>query len=288
MFFVGLGIVFGSVFAGYLIAGGHLDVLWQPSEFIIILGAAAGAFVIANRGSVMHEVGVGFKKVTSDKIITKKEYLELLCAMFSIFRIARTKGLLAIEPHIDKPYESGIFALYPTFLNNERAVTMFCDYIRLITMGLEDSMKMDDLMRDEVDLLRHEAHAAGGAVNGVADGMPALGIVAAVLGVIHTMGSIDQPPAVLGKLIGAALVGTFFGVLMSYGLIAPIAQRMNSLFEIDLRYFDCIRIAIVSHVENFPPQISIENARKYIDPEIRPSFQELEEALAEAGEGSGG
>lgn len=285
MYFIGCGIVLVCACVGYIIAGGNMRVLFQPAEFIIILGASIGAFIISNRKATIHEVSVGFKKVRTDKIITKPEYLELLCAMFSIFRIARTKGLLAIESHIDDPDESSLLALYPSFLQHKEGLTLFCDYIRLQTMGLEDPMKVDDLMREEIEIIRHERHSAVMAVTTMGDGMPALGIVAAVLGVIITMGSIDQPPAILGKLIGAALVGTFFGVFVAYGFIGPTAQRMNALFEIDLRYFDCIKVAIVSHLENSPPQVSIENARKCIDPEIRPSFKELEEALADAGEG---
>lgn len=279
MYFFGVLFVFGCVGAGYIIPGGHADVLWQPYEFLIILGAGIGSFIVANRLPMIKMTMAAYVRSMTDKCTTKKEYIELLSVLYSIFKLARTKSMLAVEPHIDKPHESSIFQKYPSFLHNHHALDLFCDYIRMISMGVEDPFIIDDLMREEVEALQHENEECANAMQTMGDSMPALGIVAAVLGVIHTMGSIDQPPAVLGHLIGAALVGTFFGILVSYGLFGPTAGRMRQLIHMDNKYYSCIKAGINAHLNNLPPIISVEAARKSIEVELRPSYNELEEAM---------
>ncbi len=279
MYYVGLIIVVLSVGVGYVFMGGHLNVLWQPFEFLIILGSGIGAFLSANRMSFIKKIISAMTRAMSDKCLQKEEYLELLSVLYSIFKLSRAKSMIAIEPHIEAPHESSIFQKYPTFLNNHVAVDLFCDYIRMISMGVEDPMIIDDMMRDEVEAIQHENMQKVHAMNILADSMPALGIVAAVLGVIHTMGSIAEAPEVLGALIGGALVGTFCGILVSYGMFAPTAGRMHQIIELDNKYYDCIKAGVVGFMHKLPPIIAAESARKCVEHEFRPTYTEMEDAL---------
>ncbi|MBI1364269.1 MAG: flagellar motor stator protein MotA [Proteobacteria bacterium] len=279
LFILGAVIVFACVFASYVAAGGHLGVLWQPFEFIIIGGAALGAFVIANPGEVLKKTGKGFKHLLKGQKIKKADYLELLTLMFVVFKTARTKGMLALESHIENPHESTIFNKFPKFSHNHEALDFFCDYLRLLTMGTNDVHQLEDLMNEELESHHNETHQVSGAIQTMADGFPALGIVAAVLGVIHTMGSITEPPEILGKMIGGALVGTFFGVFVSYGFVAPIASSLGNIYGEEGRYFHCMKAGIKAFVEGHPPSVAVEFARKGIFHVFRPSFYELEEAV---------
>ena len=192
--------------------------------------------------------------------------------------------MLALETHIDSPDDSVIFQRFPQFLKNHTALNFLCDYLRLLTMGSENVHQMEDLMMEELEVIFHEDHRDAGAVEKMADGMPALGIVAAVLGVIHTMGAISSPPEVLGKLIGGALVGTFAGVLISYGFIGPMAQSLKSVLEDDQKYILCIKAAIIAYLNGYAPIIIVEYARKILDEEVRPTFVELEIATQQIGD----
>lgn len=283
MYYIGIFVVTASVLGGYLIVGGHLDVLWQPAEYLIILGAGLGAFFAGNRKhNLTHSMAL-MNRALSEKNYGKAEYNDLLCVMYSIFKIAKTKSMIAIEPHIEKPETSDIFQKYSSFLKNHHALNLFCDYIRMVSMGIEDPFIIDDLMREEIDTLKHENLEAASMIQTLADSFPAIGIVAAVLGVIKTMGSIDQPPEVLGHLIGGALVGTFLGILVAYGFVAPIATRMKQVITLDNQYFDCVKAGIVAYLNNLPPIIAVETARKSIDPEFRPSYSEMEEKVNNTG-----
>ncbi|CAO5679079.1 MAG: Motility protein A [Holosporales bacterium] len=279
MYFGGLIFSLICVIGGYIMVGGHMSVLVQPAEYIVILGSAIGAFLGSNRKHTLSEVITHIKYAVTDTCKGKKEYMELLCAMYSIFKLARTKSMVAVEPHIENPKDSDIFKKYPSFLQNKHALHLFCDYIRMISMGVEDVMIIDDLMREEIDNIKHEFNEYGAHVQTLADSLPALGIVAAVLGVIHTMGSVDQPPAILGGLIGGALVGTFLGILVSYAIIAPIANRMKQTIGVENKYYDCVKAGIIAYLNNLPPLIAAETARKSIDPEFRPNYGEMEEKL---------
>lgn len=279
MYYIGLIIVIASVAGGYAAMGGYLGVLWQPFEYVIILGAGIGAFISANRMSFIKKIMQAMTQAMGDKCLQKKEYLELLSVLYSIFKLARTKSMIAIEPHIENPNESSIFQKYPTFLSNHVAVDLLCDYIRMISMGVEDPMIIDDMMRDEVEAIQHENMQKTAAMNVLSDSMPALGIVAAVLGVIKTMGSIDKPPEILGALIGGALVGTFFGILAAYGIFGPTAARMGQIIELDNKYYDCIKAGIVGFMNKLPPIVAAESARKCIEHEFRPTYIEMEDQL---------
>lgn len=282
---IGLAIVFASVLIGYAANGGHMVVLWQPYEFMIIMGAAIGAYIIANTSAVVGRTPGNVGRIMSGPKYHKKEYLQLLCLLFSIFKLAKSKGMLALEVHIDTPSESTIFQRFPSFLQNHEALNFVCDYLRLLTMGSENVHQIEDLMMEEIDLIMHEDHCDVVALEKMADGTPALGIIAAVLGVIHTMGSITQPPDILGHLIGGALVGTFAGILLSYGMFGPMSQALKGVLETDQKYMLCIKSSIVAYLNGGAPIVIVEFARKSLEEDQRPSFDELEVATQQLGDG---
>ena len=279
LFAVGILVVVGSVIGGYLAAGGHLEVLFQPFEFLMIFGSAIGAFICGNPMDVLTGTAKSFGKLLSGSKYNKNSYVELLSVLYSVFKIARSKGDLALESHVDRPADSPVFQKYPGFLKNHHAVEFLCDYLRLLTLGSSKSHELEAVMDVELDAHRHGDHAIAGALQNVADGLPALGIVAAVLGVIHTMGAISQPPEVLGHLIGAALVGTFTGVLAAYGFVAPIARSLEAKFAEETLFLECIKIGLVAHTQGYAPQVSIELARKALHGKLRPSFAEMDQAI---------
>lgn len=280
MFFaIGAVIVFASVLGGYAAPGGHLLVLWQPFEFIIILGASIGGFLIANAKPVLAGAAKSFGTLLKGPKYNKAAYMELLGVLFALFKLAKTKGDLALEAHVENPAESQLFQEFPTFANDHHAIEFVCDYLRLLTLGTKNAYEVEAIMEQELEVHHNELHAISGSLHSMADGLPALGIVAAVLGVIHTMGSITEPPEVLGHLIGGALVGTFFGILMSYGLVSPIANSVEQSFNADSSYLGCIKTGIIAHMQGYAPQVSIEFARKTLNSNVRPTFSEVEEMV---------
>lgn len=281
-FIVGSIIVVVCVLGGYMAMGGKLAVLNQPFEVVIICGAALGAFIIANPKDVIVKVLAGFKDLLKSRSYNKAAYLELLVMLFATFKMARAKGVLALEAHVENPHDSEFFKKFPAFYGNHHAVVFFCDYLRLITMGTNSPHQLEDLMDQEIETHHEESHQVAGAVTTVADGMPALGIVAAVLGVIKTMGSISEPPEVLGKLIGGALVGTFLGVWISYGFVGPMGQSLAAIYDHDTRYLRTIKVGLLAFMHGHAPQVAVEFARKNIFHDMRPDFYEVEEAIANA------
>ncbi|MFO1145157.1 MAG: flagellar motor stator protein MotA [Rhodospirillales bacterium] len=279
LFIVGLVIVFGSVVGGYLGGGGHLAVLFQPFELIIILGAALGSFVIANPLPVVTGTLKAFGPLLRGATLQKQGYIELLSLLFAVFKLAKTKGDLALESHIDNPGESPLFTAYPGFIKNHHAVDFICDNLRIFTLGGGKPHELEAIMEVELDALHADQHAITAAITTVGDALPALGIVAAVLGVIHTMGSIAEPPEVLGHLIGAALVGTFSGILFAYGMVSPVAKALEKTFAAEGAYLVCIKTGLIAHLQGYAPQISVEFARKTLTGKLKPSFQEIDEAL---------
>lgn len=279
LFIIGILIVIGSFLGGYL-PHGDPRVLWQPLEFVIILGCAIGGFVISNPKDVVIATGKHLGRLLKGSPFHKSDYVELLTLMFSLFKLAKSKGALALEAHIENPTESTLFANYPNFLKNKDAVDFMCDTLRLITMGTENPHELENMMDEDIESRKHEAHAVAHGITGMSEGLPAFGIVAAVLGVIVTMGSISEPPEVLGGLIGAALVGTFFGVLMAYGVVGPMGANLQNYCDAEFKYLECIRSGILAHVQGYAPAISVEFARKTLTGHDRPSFAELEDATA--------
>lgn len=274
-FIIGLIVVFGSVVGAYSVHG-SLAVLWQPLEFIIIFGALLGAYIIANPKHMLVGAGKAFGTAIKGAKYKEKHYLELLGALYAVFRLAKTKGDLALESHVEKPGESQLFANFPTLLADHHAIEFLCDYLRLVTLGAKSPLDIETIMDRDLEIHHQEQHAIVAALQVMAQGAPAMGIVAAVLGVIVTMASITEPPEVLGKLIGAALVGTFSGILASYGMFSPIADAVAAANNSDAAYLGCIKAAIVGHMQGYAPQISIEFARKQLGSDVRPTFAEVE------------
>ena len=277
---VGCATVIFCVFGGYVLNNGHLGVLWQPFEFLIILGAAAGGLITGNTAVVLKQIGKELGHLAAGPKYKKDHYLELLTMMFQVFKIAKTKGLLALEQHIEKPEDSPLFQQFPKFYADHHAVAFLCDYLRLMSLGADNPHELSDLLDEELEVHHHHYTRVAAAIQQIADGIPALGIVAAVLGVIHTMGAITEPPEVLGHLIGGALVGTFFGVFMAYGFVGPIANGMNAVYASEFAYFKAMKAGLVAHLGGYAPAISVEYARKGLPDEFKPSFQEVEEATA--------
>ena len=281
-FIIGAVVVTISVIGGYAANGGHLGVLWQPFEFIIIVGAAIGGFIISNRKPVLSGAGKAIGSLVKGEKYDKQAYLELLSLLYAVFKMAKTKGALALEQHVEKPDESTLFAQYPKFNADHHAVIFLCDYLRLLTLGTDNHHEMESLMDEEIETHHEESAAIAASIQTIADALPALGIVAAVLGVIHTMGSITEPPEVLGHLIGGALVGTFCGILLAYGFAGPMAGAVKARFDAESKYFVCMKAGILAYMQGYAPAVAVEFARKALNSDVRPSFYEVE-AACEAG-----
>jgi chemotaxis protein MotA len=277
----GLVFLLICVFGSYLVSGGSVVPLADalPFELWTIGGAAMGSFVMANS---MHDVKRtlgGFAKILKGAIFKKSDYIDLLSLLYFLMRLASTKGNMALEAHIEKPEDSPAFQRYPKILANQHASGIICDYLRMVGMNADDPNQIEDVMARELKkTLAEELHGAH-ALQTMADGLPALGIVAAVLGVIKTMSHIDQPPAILGAMIGSALTGTFLGVLLAYGMVGPFADRLKGVVEEESKYFEVIRAVLVTHLHGNAPQVSVESGRKMVPNEHMPSFVELEEAV---------
>lgn len=282
MGFVGAIIVLLCVFGAYAAHGGHLHVVWQPSEMVIIFGAAIGGFIIANPMSTVKMAGQKAIHAMSGKGPSKAEYLELLQMMFQLFQMFRKDGPQAVERHIEEPEKSEVFKQYPSFLKNHHAVDFLCDTMKITLSADLSQYDVDDLLDQDIKVIHEEEHAAQHAINAIAESLPGLGIVAAVLGVVHTMGMLDQGTEVIGHSVGAALVGTFLGVLMCYGFVAPIATKMSNDIASEGRYLSVIKAAMVSLQRGAPPLVCVEYARRTIFPADRPSFAEMDTATKTA------
>ncbi|MCC7427517.1 MAG: flagellar motor stator protein MotA [Alphaproteobacteria bacterium] len=279
----GFAVVLICVFGGYILAGGKIGIILQalPFEMMIIGGSAAGTFLMANSGHgvkhALHDLGKAFKGAR----FHKHDYVELLSLLFFFVKLAATKGAMALEAHIEKPEESAAFKAFPKILADPLARALICDYLRMVGMHADDPHQIEDVFARELRKTQAENQHVAHALQLVADGLPALGIVAAVMGVIKTMGSITEPPPVLGKMIGSALVGTFLGVLLAYGMVGPIAARLKGVYEEEARYYEVIQSVLVAHLHGNAPQVSVETGRKIVPSEHMPGFAELEQALQE-------
>jgi len=280
-FIIGVVVVFGSVAGGYMMHGGNMMVLFQPNEFIIILGAAIGSVIIGYPISCLKKAMVGMKHFFKGKPYAKKDYMELLLFSFNTFKIMKIKGMLEVESHIENPSESELFKLAPALKKDPFVENFMADNLRLMTMGMDNPYQFDDLMEQEVDLYKGNASIPGDIFANLGDSLPALGIVAAVLGVIITMRSIMEPPDVLGALIGAALVGTFFGVLVAYGLFGPMGHFLHKYGDYKVKFVYCAKSGFISYMNGNPPIIVVEFMRKNIPEDLRPSFEELDTYINE-------
>jgi len=274
----GLVFVLLCVFGSYMMSGGSFEPLIEaiPFEMLTIGGAAIGTFIMSNSmHDVKHTLG-GLGKVMKGAVYKKADYVELLSLLYYFVRLASTKGTMALEPHIEKPAESVAFQKFPKLLANHHVSDMICDYLRMVGMNADDPNQIEDLMGRELKKTLHEELHSAHALQTMADGLPALGIVAAVLGVIKTMSHISEPPAVLGAMIGGALVGTFLGILLAYGIAAPFATRLKGVVEEESKFVEVVRAVLVSHLHGNAPAVSVETGRKMAPNQHMPSFQELE------------
>ena len=277
---IGIVLIFGMVFGGYLLAGGKMGIILKalPFEFMMIGGAAVGAFIISNDlGSIKHSLS-DLGKVFKGPKWKSPDYRDLLCLLFELIRLAR-QNPVDLEEHIDTPDSSDIFAKYPKILKDKEAVALICDTLRSASMNYDDPHQVEEILEKRIEATLHHKMHSTHALQTVADGLPALGIVAAVLGVIKTMASIDQPPEVLGKLIGGALVGTFLGVFLAYGFVGPFSVKVKAVVEEDAHFHQLIREVLVANLYAHAPNICVEVGRQNMPGHYRPSFADMEDAL---------
>jgi chemotaxis protein MotA len=279
----GLVFALACVFGGYVAAGGKMSPILHslPFELLIIGGAALGTFLMANSLHDVKHTLSSLGKAMKGARYTKAKYLDLLSLLYWLVRLAQTKGHAAVEPHIERPEESAAFQKFPEIANDRHAVALICDYLRMVGMNADDPHQIEDVMARELKKVREEELHPAYALQTMADALPALGIVAAVLGVIKTMASIDQPPQVLGAMIAGALVGTFLGVLLAYGMVGPLASRIRGVVEEEAKYYEVVRAVLVAFLHGNAPQVAVEVGRKAAPSSCMPTFQEVETALGE-------
>ena len=284
---VGFIIVLVCVFGSFIISGGKFEIILHalPHELMAIIGASVGAFIVANSFATIKKAVAGIVRAFRGGRWKASDYRDLLAMLFGILSTFRKNGATALEPHLDDPEKSDLFKPFPRLLQDRQLIEFICDYLRMMTVNFEDPHQLDAAMDADIEKHHHEEAHPQHALQIMADGLPAIGIVAAVLGVIKTMGSIDQPTEILGAMIGGALVGTFLGVLLSYCLVGPLAAKLNETIEADVKPFYIVKTAIVAYAQNLPVQVAIEIARRMTPSAYAPTFQQLETALDEAKNG---
>lgn len=281
---IGLAITFGMVFGGYMLSGGSMEVMLHalPFEGMMVGGAALGAFVMANSISVLKRAGGAILLAFKGPRWKPADFTDLLKLLYELARVYKQGGDQALEPHIEKPETSSIFSKYPKIAKDHGTQELVVDTFRMVIMKFDDPMETEDIINRKLEAHHAHAHQPVHALTIMADGLPAIGIVAAVLGVIKTMASVDKPPEVLGMMIGGALVGTFLGVFLAYCVVSPIANRANQIEERDAAYGQVIRDVIVAIVKGHPPNVCVEIGRGNIPPEFRPDFEEVESQIKKA------
>ena len=279
LFRIGLFIVLASIIIGYLGAGGNISVILQPFEWLVILGSGIGSFIISNPRSIQVAVRKSMSKLVKGTPYRKKDYIYLLTFLFIFFRKANISSLAELEQHIESPSDSSIFQEFPTILRNKEFVTFFCDFFRIIILGFDNIHELDNMM--EYNLSEKEGHLkqVATALQKLGESLPGLGIVAAVLGVIVAMGAVGSDPAILGGKIASALVGTLAGVGLSYCFVTPVACFLDTYGEDEIKFLKCLRIAMISYANGYPPSIAVEFARQIAPIAAQPTFYELESAI---------
>lgn len=281
---IGVVVVLVCVFGSFLMSGGNIMVILNalPHEMMAIAGAAGGAFILGNSIGTVKKVGAGVMRVFRGSRWKESDYRDLLALLFALLSTFRKGGATAIEKHIDAPAESAIFSRYPNLLADKGLIEFMCDYLRMMTVNFDDPHQIAEAMENDIERYQAEEMGPQHALQIMADGLPALGIVAAVLGVIKTMSSIDQPTDVLGAMIGGALVGTFLGVLLSYCFVGPIASKLHQVVEADLKPLSLVKTAVIAHAQGLPTEVAVELARRMTPSVYAPSFTELDAAIDEA------
>ena len=273
---IGYLVVIGSVIGGYAIAGGHVAALLQPVELLMIGGAALGAFVVASPMKVLKAVFASIPMCMQGSKYSKARYMELMALIYDTLTKARKEGLMSIEADVEEPASSALFSKYPVINGDHHLMEFITDDLRMMVSGNLNALEIENLMDNEIDTHHHEAMIPANAIQNVADGMPAFGIVAAVMGVVHTMGSVGKPPAELGEMIAHALVGTFLGILLAYGFISPIAKLIEQKVDEATKELQCVKVTLLASMQGYSPAIAVEFGRKVLYSTERPSFIELE------------
>jgi chemotaxis protein MotA len=281
---IGIIVVFGAVIAGYLMEHGNLKVLIQPAELVIIGGAAIGTVLIANPMYILKAIIGGIAGAFGGSKYSKDRYSETLKMMFELFSRARKEGLMALETDSDAPDKSPVFSKYPKFLKDHHALDFVCDTIRMAASGGVEPFDVDQMMDLDMEVHHHGSLLPTAALSTMADSLPGLGIVAAVLGVVITMGALGGPPEEIGHKVGAALVGTFLGILLCYGLIGPVASTMSKAVDDEHAYYYVLRVIIVAFMKGSPPTVAVEYGRRAIPGHVRPTFQDAEKSIKGKGD----
>lgn len=279
---IGIIVVFGAVLGGYLMEHGNVKVLLQPAELLIIAGAGGGTVLIANPLHILKQIAGGVGVVFKGSQFTRQRYLTSLTLAYQLLNKARRQGLMSLETDIEDPDNSTIFSQNPEFLKNPHVRHFFCDSMRMAISGVE-AFDLDQLIDLDLEVLHHDATQPVASLATVADSLPGLGIVAAVLGVVITMGALGGPPEEIGHKVAAALVGTFLGILLCYGLVGPIASNMSKAADEERAYLNVLRVVIISFLKGTAPILAVEAARRAVPGHVRPSFQELEQACRGGG-----
>jgi chemotaxis protein MotA len=284
---IGLVITLGCMLGGFVAMGGHVAVIWQPWEYVIICGAALGTFVVANPMKTIKDSGKGIMEAFKNAAPGSREYLDVLGILYSLMRELRSKPLNEVEAHFDEPEQSPLFQKFPSVIANEELMTFICDYCRLIIIGNARTHEIESLMDEEILTIKTDKLKAYNSMVTISEALPALGIVAAVLGVIKAMGALDQAPEVLGHLIGAALVGTFAGIFFSYAVVSPIANKIKTVREKKMRLYIITKQTLLAFMNGAMPQVALEHGRKTISGYERPSIDEVERETLGGGAGDG-
>ena len=274
---VGYLVVALCVFGGYALAGGYLAALWHPIELIIIGGGAIGAFVVGNNSKALKATLNALPTVFKGSKYTRALYLDMMALLYELLTKIRKEGLMSIEADVDSPESSPLFTKYPAIMADHHIVEFLTDYLRLMVSGSMNAFEIENLMDNEIETHHHEGEVPVHAVGKVGDGLPAFGIIAAVMGVVKTMGSVGLPPAELGILIGAALTGTFIGILLAYGFVSPLATLLEQKLHESTKMFQCVKVTLLASINGYAPAIAVEFGRKVLFSTERPSFIELEE-----------
>lgn len=282
--FVILGyiIVLGSVFGGFVLSGGHLHSLWQPIELLMIGGAAAGAFLVGNNNKSIKATLKALPTLLQGSRYTKDLYMELMSLLFDVLSKVRKEGLMSIEGDIESPEQSPLFSKYPGVLVDHHIVEFMTDYLRLMVSGNMDAFQIENLMDNEIETHHHEGEVPVHCIAKLGDGLPAFGIVAAVMGVVHTMASVGIPPAELGILIANALVGTFLGILLAYGFVGPLSALLEQKLGESSKMYQCVKVTLLASLNGYAPALAVEFGRKVLYSTERPTFSELEEHIKKA------
>ena len=275
-------VVIGSVFGGFALAGGHVLALWQPVEVLMIVGGAGGAFFVGNNVKSIKATLGALPKIFKGSKYSKTLYLELMALLSEILTKVRKEGLMSIEADIDAPEGSPIFSKYPGIMADHHIIEFITDYLRLMVSGNMDAFQIENLMDNEIETHHHEGEVPIHCIAKVGDGLPAFGIVAAVMGVVHTMASVGLPPSELGILIANALVGTFLGILLAYGFVSPLAGLLEQKLQESTKMFQCVKVTLLASLNGYAPPLAVEFGRKVLYSTERPSFKELEDHIKQS------